>query len=115
MLGSVTGKTGTAPRKALAASTIAATACFAAWTIFSIIGLEAKGRLGLSETEFGLLVGLPILSGAIARVPLGVWADRFGGRRIFAAAMAVTALATYLLRSEEHTSELQSLMRISYA
>lgn len=81
----------------LGASTIAATACFAAWTIFSIIGLEAKARLSLSETEFGLLVGLPILSGAIVRVPIGIWADRFGGRRVFAAAMALGALATLLL------------------
>src|SRR3546814_5490801 len=106
MLGPATGQTGTDPGKVLGASTISATACFAAWTIFSIIGLEAKVQLGLSETEFGLLVGVPILSGSIARVPLGVWADRFGGRRVFAAAM---------VRSEEHTSELQSLKRISYA
>src|SRR3546814_10202397 len=95
MLGPATGQTGTDPGKVLGASTISATACFAAWTIFSIIGLEAKVQLGLSETEFGLLVGVPILSGPIARVPLGVWADRF--------------------RSEEHQSELQSLMRISFA
>src|SRR3546814_11792880 len=101
MLGPATGQTGTDPGKVLGASTISATACFAAWTIFSIIGLEAKVQLGLSETEFGLLVGVPILSGSIARVPLGVWADRFGGRRVFAAAMVVAALATCLLSLAE--------------
>src|SRR3546814_4694860 len=36
-----------------------------------------------------------------ARVPLGVWADRFGGRRVFAAAMVVAALATCLLSLAE--------------
>ena len=47
---------------ALWSSTIAFTVCFAVWTIFSIIGLGVKDELGLSETEFGLLVGTPILT-----------------------------------------------------
>jgi MFS transporter, NNP family, nitrate/nitrite transporter len=32
------------------------TACFAVWTIFSIIGIGIKGELGLNETKFGLLI-----------------------------------------------------------
>src|SRR3546814_11193453 len=95
MLGPATGQTGTDPGKVLGASTISATACFAAWTIFSIIGLEAKVQLGLSETEFGLLVGVPILSGSIAPVPPGVWADRFVRRRVFTAAMGVAGQAIW--------------------
>lgn len=43
--------------RALWLSTIAFTACFAVWTIFSIIGVRIKQELGLSETQFGLLVG----------------------------------------------------------
>jgi NNP family nitrate/nitrite transporter-like MFS transporter len=38
---------------ALWMSTIAFTACFAVWTIFSIIGIQIKKELGLNETEFG--------------------------------------------------------------
>lgn len=48
---------------ALWSSTAAFTVCFAAWTIFSIIGVQAKRDLGLSEFQFGLLVGTPILTG----------------------------------------------------
>jgi NNP family nitrate/nitrite transporter-like MFS transporter len=77
-------------------STIAFTACFAVWTIFSIIGLGVKDELGLSETQFGLLVGTPILTGSLARVLLGVWADQIGGRRVFAAVMVFAAIATFL-------------------
>ncbi|HVJ03750.1 MAG TPA: MFS transporter [Sphingomonas sp.] len=77
-------------------STIAFTICFAVWTIFSIIGLGVKDELGLSETEFGLLVGTPILTGSIARVFLGVWADQLGGRRVFAGVMVLAAIATFL-------------------
>lgn len=81
---------------ALWASTAAFTACFAVWTIFSIIGLGIKDELGLSETEFGLLVGTPILTGSLSRVFLGIWADQYGGRRIFAVVMVLAAIATFL-------------------
>lgn len=71
--------------------------CFAVWTIFSIIGIRIKQELGLSETEFGLLVGTPILSGSLARIMLGVWTDRFGGRLVYSAIMLAAAIATFLL------------------
>jgi NNP family nitrate/nitrite transporter-like MFS transporter len=77
-------------------STIAFTVCFAVWTIFSIIGLGVKDELGLSETEFGLLIGTPILTGSLTRVVLGIWADQFGGRRVFAGVMVAAAGATFL-------------------
>ena len=82
--------------RALWASTAAFTACFAVWTIFSIIGLAIKDELGLSETEFGLLIGTPILTGSLSRIFLGVWSDQIGGRRLLAAVMALSAAATFL-------------------
>ena len=82
--------------RALWASTAAFTVCFAVWTIFSIIGLGVKEELRLSETEFGLLIGTPILTGSLTRVFLGVWADQIGGRRVFAGVMVLAAIATVL-------------------
>ena len=58
-------------RRALWLSTIAFTACFAVLTIFAIIGIQIKKDLGLSDTQFGLLVGTPILTGLLIRMPLG--------------------------------------------
>ncbi|MCD7059025.1 MFS transporter [Pelagibacterium xiamenense] len=83
--------------RALSLSTIAFTACFAAWTIFSIIGIRIKGEMGLSEAEFGLLVGTPVLTGSLVRLVLGVWTDRLGGRIVFTGTMLAAALATFLL------------------
>jgi len=83
--------------RALGLSTIAFTACFAVWTIFSIIGVAIKGELGLTESEFGLLVATPILTGSITRLFLGVWTERYGGRLVFTAQMLLTALATWAL------------------
>jgi len=84
-------------RTALWASTFAFTACFAVWTIFSIIGVQIKSDLGLSETEFGLLIGTPILTGSLIRLILGIWTDQYGGRIVYVAVMLSAALATFLL------------------
>ena len=83
--------------RALWLSTVAFTACFAVWTVFSIIGIPVKAELGLSDGEFGLLIGTPILTGAITRVALGIWADQYGGRVVFPIVMLAAAAATFLL------------------
>jgi MFS transporter, NNP family, nitrate/nitrite transporter len=83
--------------RALWMSTLAFTVCFAVWTIFSIIGVRIKTELGISETEFGLLIGTPILSGSLSRIFLGIWTDRFGGRAVFTVTMLATSAATLLL------------------
>lgn len=89
-------------KAALGLSTIAFAGCFAVWTIFSIIGIKIKRDLGLSDAEFGLLVGTPILTGSLARVPLGILADQYGGRVVNLIVMLLTAASTVLL-SYAHT------------
>ncbi|WP_415392859.1 nitrate/nitrite transporter [Paracoccus sp. SJTW-4] len=83
--------------RALGLSTIAFTACFAVWTIFSIIGVAIKDELGLNDTQFGLLVATPVLTGSLVRIFLGVWTERYGGRIVYSAQMLLTALATWAL------------------
>jgi NNP family nitrate/nitrite transporter-like MFS transporter len=83
--------------RALTLSTVAFTVCFAVWTIFSIIGVGLKDQLGLSETQFGLLVGTPVLTGSLVRIVLGIWTDRYGGRLVYTATMLAAAVATALL------------------
>ena len=58
--------------KALWTSTFAFTVCFAVWTIFSIIGIQIKIDLGLSDTQFGLLASTPVLTVSIIWLCLGV-------------------------------------------
>ena len=85
------------PAIALWMSTFAFTICFAVWTIFAIIGIRIKEDLGLSEAQFGLLVGTPILTGSLVRIVLGVWTTRYGGRLVYTLTMLAAALATLLL------------------
>ncbi len=85
--------------RALGLSTFAFTVCFAVWTIFSIIGVKIKQELGLNDTQFGLLVATPVLTGSISRIFLGVWTEQFGGRIMFPLQMLITAVAVWLLTS----------------
>jgi NNP family nitrate/nitrite transporter-like MFS transporter len=83
--------------RALWLSTIAFTVCFAVWTIFSIIGVQIQKDIGLNETQFGLLVGTPILTGSLVRIFLGIWTDQYGGRLVYTLTMLAAAVATWLL------------------
>ncbi len=84
---------------ALWSSTIAFTVCFAVWTIFSIIGIQIQRDLGLNDTQFGLLVATPILTGSLSRLALGIWTDQIGGRIVFTGVMLCAAMATWFLTS----------------
>ncbi len=86
---------------ALGLSTFAFTLNFAVWTIFAIIGVQIKSELGLSETQFGILVATPILTGSLTRLILGIWTEQFGGRIVFPVQMLLAALATWLLTMAE--------------
>ena len=83
--------------RALGLSTFAFTICFAVWTIFAIIGIQIKQDLGLNDTQFGLLVGTPILTGSLVRLFLGIWTDQYGGRIVFPLTMLASAVSTVLL------------------
>jgi NNP family nitrate/nitrite transporter-like MFS transporter len=91
----------------LGMSTLAFTACFAVWTIFSIIGVRIKQELGLSDTQFALLIGTPILTGSLVRVFLGIWTDQYGGRTVYSLTMITAATATYLL---SHAATYQTML-----
>ncbi|ALM53996.1 nitrate/nitrite transporter [Halomonas huangheensis] len=84
-------------RRALGISTFAFTLCFAVWTLFSILGIQIKDEFGLSDTQLGLLMATPVLTGSISRLFLGVLTDRYGGRWVFSLLMLCSAACVYLL------------------
>jgi len=86
-----------APMRVLISSTFAFTICFAVWMIFAVLGIPIKAQLGLSETQFGLLAAMPVLTGSLVRVPLGIWTDRYGGRRVMTALILFAVLPTLMV------------------
>ena len=78
-------------------STLAFTVCFMIWMMFAVIGIPIKESLGLNETQFGILVATPVLTGSLIRLPLGMWTDKFGGRSVFTVLMLATVLPIWLI------------------
>jgi nitrate/nitrite transporter NarK len=66
------------------------TAYFEVWTMFGVTGIPIHNELNLNSAELGLLAATPILTGALLRLPLGLWTDRFGGRIVMLPPRAVT-------------------------
>ena len=79
------------------ASTIAFTVCFMIWMMFAVIGIPIKQMLSLNETQFGLLVAMPVLTGSLIRLPLGMWTDKFGGRIVFFVLMISTVIPIWMI------------------
>jgi NNP family nitrate/nitrite transporter-like MFS transporter len=81
---------------ALALATLAFLVCFTVWGLISPLAPDFKERYGLTSTEVGILVAVPVLLGAVARVPLGLLTDRYGGRIIFTVLLLFTMLPLFL-------------------
>jgi MFS transporter, NNP family, nitrate/nitrite transporter len=77
-------------------TTFAFAACFAAWMMFGVTGIPIRKELGLNATEFGVLTATPVLTGALFRLPLGIWTDRYGGRLVMTVLLLVCAVPLWL-------------------
>ncbi|WP_088104144.1 MFS transporter [Halalkalibacter urbisdiaboli] len=79
-------------RRILILTTIAMAVTFTAWASLSPLISHFEKLYGLSSTEKSILVALPVLLGAILRIPLGILTDRFGGRRVFTVLLLISTI-----------------------
>src|SRR5262245_27574086 len=90
------------------------TALFAVWLMFGVLGLEIKKDTALMlgpdaaamspeqvkaavEARFEWLLAVAILAGSLPRLNFGIWADRYGGRKVMILLLLFTAIPTYLV------------------
>ena len=55
---------------------------FMLWVLLGALGIYIAESVGLGPAEKGLMVAVPILSGSLLRIPLGLLSDRIGGKRV---------------------------------
>jgi NNP family nitrate/nitrite transporter-like MFS transporter len=79
----------------LLAALIHFTASCMVWTILGALGIYISQSLHLSPRTIGVVVGTPLVAAAVARVAMGILADRFGPKRVGAVSMLL-ALAPML-------------------
>ena len=56
---------------------------FWAWALLAPLGAHFKQALGLTSFQQALLVAVPVIVGALGRIPVGALTDRYGGRVMF--------------------------------
>lgn len=80
-------------------STLAFTVCFAAWMINGVLVtfLVNNGVFNWSSVEIGWLLGVPVLVGAVLRLPIGILTDRYGGRWVISFILFFCAIPMYFL------------------
>ena len=54
---------------------------FMVWVLIGVLGVHIASHFGLTASQKGLLVAIPILGGSLVRIPLGVLVDRIGPKR----------------------------------
>jgi NNP family nitrate/nitrite transporter-like MFS transporter len=81
----------------LTANTVAFTVCFAVWMMYGVlITFLVDNRIyAFDKLQMGWLIGIPVLSGSILRLPVGVLTDKLGGRGVYAGVMLLSAAACY--------------------
>jgi NNP family nitrate/nitrite transporter-like MFS transporter len=55
---------------------------FMLWVLLGALGIYIAENAGLNAAQKGLMVAIPILSGSLLRVPLGLLGDRIGGKKV---------------------------------
>src|SRR6478672_12696524 len=81
----------------LALGTISFAVCFAAWGLIAAFAPRFREMFHLSATEAAFMVAVPVLLGSLARIPVGMLADRFGGRLVFTILMLAASVPVFLV------------------
>jgi len=98
-------------KRHLLLGTVSFTVCFAAWGLISAFAPHFRQQFHLSATQTAFLVAVPVLLGALARLPIGMLADRFGGRAVFAVLMFFVAVPVALV---PHATSYRNLLVIGF-
>ncbi|MFE6863835.1 nitrate/nitrite transporter [Nocardia sp. NPDC057668] len=81
----------------LTLATLAFALTFWAWNLIGPLSSSYTDDLGLSPGQTSMLVATPVLVGSLGRIPVGVLADKFGGRLMFAVVCFISIIPTLLV------------------
>lgn len=85
--------------KILTITTLTFTLCFAIWMLNGVLitFLTSNQVYDWSLSDIGLLIGLPVLTGSLMRLPAGILTDRFGGKPVMIGMLILCAIPLVFL------------------
>lgn len=93
--------------KILFLNTLAFTVCFAAWMFNGVLVtfLADNQVFKWGPVEIGWLMGIPVLTGSIFRLPAGMLTDKLGGKPVYGTLLFICAIPMFLLsRADSFTT-----------
>ena len=87
----------TSPTWPVVLATVSFALSFAAWGLVGGLAAVFSTLYSLSASQTALLVAVPVLLGSLARLPMGMLTDRFGGRPVFTALLVFSSIAAFLV------------------
>jgi NNP family nitrate/nitrite transporter-like MFS transporter len=85
--------------RVLIANTLSFAVCFACWMLYGVLitFLVDNDVFKWNASQMGWLIGTPVLTGSIMRLPVGVLADKCGGRVVYAVLMLISAASMFMV------------------
>jgi len=90
----------------LALGTGAFALCFAVFGSVSAMMPVLKKQFHLAPVQTSIAMAIPVLLGSLGRIPLGLLADRMGGRKVFTGTMIASVVAALLMGTVGNYSQL---------
>ena len=84
-------------RRALGLATISFAVSFAAWGLVGGLAPTFTDLYRLSASQTAFLVAVPVLLGSLARLPMGMLTDRYGGRVMFTLLLTISSAAAWVV------------------
>jgi NNP family nitrate/nitrite transporter-like MFS transporter len=83
----------------LVMNTLAFTICFMCWMMNGVLitYLVDNGVFRWTPAEMGWLIGIPVLTGSVTRLPVGILTDKYGGRIVYGMVMLLSAVFMYMV------------------
>ncbi len=85
------------PTRPIVLATASFALSFAAWGLVGGLASVFTSLYALTASQTALLVAVPVLLGSLARLPMGMLTDRFGGRIVFTALLGFSSLAALVV------------------
>jgi NNP family nitrate/nitrite transporter-like MFS transporter len=68
---------------------------FMIWVLLGALGVYLTADFGLTPSQVGLIVAIPILAGSVFRIVMGILTDRFGPKKTAIGGMLVTMIPLF--------------------
>ena len=94
------------PKIQLALATGAFALCFAVFGSMSAMMPIISKHMALTPVQKSIAIAIPVLLGSLGRIPLGILADRYGGRIVFSLVMLFSIIPAFLIGGVSNYSQL---------